>query len=69
MLVGSSGFEDVVFQANICSSGSLNGVMLAFQYNRCWFVHSNYAETMERLLMTRFITEVRTLLNVFLRIA
>lgn len=58
MLVESSGFEDVVFQSGICSSGSLNGVINGTQYNRAWFVHSVFSEALERLLLTRFLAEV-----------
>ena len=39
-LVSSSGFEDLVFQAKICSIGSLNGLLSVSHYNRAWFVHS-----------------------------
>ena len=49
-LVCGSGFEDVVFQTGICSSGSLNGVLSGFHYNRYWTVHSIFAEALERLL-------------------
>jgi len=37
-LVAASGFEDVVFQAKICYTGSLDSVFSGVQYNRCWFV-------------------------------
>ncbi len=52
-IICDSGFEDVVFQANICSTGSLNGVLAGSHYNRCWTVHSNFAEALERLLFQR----------------
>ena len=39
-LVAGSGFEDAIFQAEVCSSGSLNGVLSGSHYNRCWTVHS-----------------------------
>ena len=53
-IVCGSGFEDIVFQANICSTGSLNGVLAGSHYNRCWTVHSTFAEALERLLFKRF---------------
>ena len=34
-LVAGSGFEDAIFQADVCSSGSLNGVLSRSHYNRC----------------------------------
>ena len=61
MLIESYGFEDVVFQAGLCTSGSLNGVIKESHYNRAWFVNSLFSEALERLL-ARFLVEVRTLL-------
>lgn len=55
-IVCGSDFEDVVYQANICSTGSLNGVLAGSHYNRCWTVHSNFAEALERLLFKRFLS-------------
>ena len=37
-MIAGSGFEDVVFQADICFSGCLNGIHSG--YNRCWAIHS-----------------------------
>ena len=48
-LVTGSGFEDVVFQAGVCSTGSLNGVLAGSHYNRAWTVHSAFTEALERL--------------------
>ena len=53
-LVCGSGFEDVVFQTGICSSGSLNGVFSGSHYNRCWTVHSIFAEALDRPFFKRF---------------
>ena len=58
-LVSCSGFEDIVFQSNICSSGSLNGVLHGSHYNRAWWVHNSMSEALERLLLTRFLAEVQ----------
>ena len=55
-LVSGFGFEDIIFQSGICSTGSLNGVIAGSQYNRCWSVHGNLTESLERLLFERFIT-------------
>ena len=57
-LIGGSGFEDVIFQAGICSSGSMNGVMSGSYYNRSWAVHGLFSEALERLLFERFLTIV-----------
>ena len=57
-LIGGSGFEDVIFQAGICSSGSVNGVISGSHYNRSWAVHGLFSEALERLLFERFLTIV-----------
>ena len=57
-LIGGSGFEDVIFQAGICSSGSMNGVISGSHYNCSWAVHGLFSEALERLLFERFLTMV-----------
>ena len=54
-LVTGSGFEDIIFQAGLCSAGSLNGVVAGSHYNRCLKVHSLLSETLERLLFEKLI--------------
>ena len=39
-IIEGSGFDDTVFQAEVCSSGSLNGVLSGSHQNRSWTVHS-----------------------------
>ena len=58
MLVESSVFGGVIFQLGICSSGSLNGLIKGTQYNHAWFGHSIFLESLEQLLLTRFLAEV-----------
>ena len=53
-ILTESGFEDIVYQAGVCTSGSLNGVLTRSHYNRAWFVHNVVSEALERLLITRF---------------
>jgi len=65
MLVESTGFEEIVYQSGVCKSGSLNGVISGTQYNRAWFVHSIFSEALERLLLTRFLAEVRITIEDF----
>ena len=38
MLVGNTGFEKIVYQSGICSSGSINDVFS--HYKRAWIVHT-----------------------------
>ena len=47
LLVQSSGFEEIVYQTNLCTSGSLNGVLSGGHYNRAWRVHEIIYESFE----------------------
>lgn len=60
MLVSSSGFEDVIFQSNVCSTGSLNGVINGTLYNEAWNVHGICSEAMERITLKRYLVEVNS---------
>ena len=62
-LMKGSGFEDVVFQAGECSTGSLNGVLSGSHYNCCWTVHSVMGEALERLCMELFMNNGKVLPN------
>ena len=57
-LVKGSGFEEVVFQSNLSTSGSLNGVLSGSRHNRYWKVHEHFVEALERLLQERFLVKV-----------
>ena len=56
-LVKGSGFEDVIFQAGVCSTGSLNGVLSASHYNRVM------GKALERLSMELFMNNGNVLPN------
>ena len=51
-----SGFEDVLFQAGLCSSRSINGIT-GKHCNHCWLVHEAFLEALQRL---RFCTKYST---------
>ena len=53
-MVAVSGFEDVLFQAGLCSSGCISRVMSGKHYNRCFRVHETLAEALERRFIERF---------------
>ena len=46
-IVKESGFEDIIFQAGVCSTGSLNGVLTGSYYNRAWTLHRAFLEALE----------------------
>ena len=54
-IIEGSGFSDTFFQAEICSSVSLNGVLSGSHHNLSWTVHSTFSEALERLLYERFL--------------
>ena len=56
-IIEGSGFDDTVFQAEVCPSGSLNGIFSGSHSNRLWTVHSTFSEALERLLYERFPEE------------
>ena len=56
-LISGSGFEDIIHQSGLCSSGNLNKVISASHYNRCWNTHSHLAEALGRLLFESFWQE------------
>ena len=58
-VVEGSGFEDIVYQESLISSGSLNGVIAGSHYNRSWYVQEMLSEVLERILLTRFLAEKR----------
>ena len=57
MLIQRSGFEDIIFQSCMSSTGLLNGVLSGSHYNHCWRIHQHFTEALERLLFERFIRE------------
>ncbi len=56
--VEGSGFEDVLFQAGLCSSGSITGFLSGKHYNRNWLLHEAFSEALARLFQEQFIPEI-----------
>ena len=52
-IIQGSGFEDIVYQVRLCTSGGINGVLAGKHYNRSWVVHENFAEGLEQLFCKR----------------
>ena len=57
-LVSGSGFEEVLFQAGLCSPGSINRVISGKNYDRCWLAHEAFSEALERLFQERFLPSI-----------
>ena len=58
-IVCGSGFEDLVFQSELYSTGSLGSVLSGSHYNRSWVIHNAITESMEQLLPLRFFGETK----------
>ena len=54
-LISGSGFEGIVHKEGLGLPGNLNGVISGSHYNRCWTVHANFSEALERLQFQRFL--------------
>ena len=50
IIIQASGYEELAFQAGICTSGSIKSFLSGSHYNRAWTVHSIFLEALERLL-------------------
>ena len=48
-IVQGNGFEEVVYQAGLCTSGDIKGILSGKHYNRSWKIHESFAEVIERL--------------------
>jgi len=53
MMCGS-GFEDIVVEAGLCASGSIDQVMTGRHYNRAMRIHQRMLDGLERLLLASF---------------
>ena len=52
-IITGSGFEDALYQADLCTSGGIKGVLSGKHYNRSWKVHESFSESLHRLLLER----------------
>ena len=64
LYLSGSSFEDIVFQNGMMKSGCIKGVLSWSDYNHAWIVHNVMFKALQRLLLTRFLTEVSGV-NVF----
>ena len=61
-LVIGPGFENIIFQAGLCSAGSLNSIIAGSHYNLCWKIHNLLSETLDRLLFEKFLARADNVL-------
>ena len=55
--VSGSGFEDILFQAGLCSAGSLNG-LLSGKHNSCRLLHESFSEALIGLFQEQYVPEI-----------
>ena len=56
--VSGSGFEDIVYQAGLCTSGTIKGVLAGKHLNRSWLVHEAFSEAMDRLFIDAYVPQL-----------
>ena len=56
-IVQGSGFEEIVYQANLCASGSLQGVLNGKHYNRSWLINKCFSKAIERPFCQAYVSE------------
>ena len=44
-----SGFEEIIFQATLFTSGCIKGIMNRKHYNPCWLIHEAFFQAVEQL--------------------
>ena len=53
--VTNSWFEEIVYQARMCSLGGIKPVLLAKSYIMCWRIHEVVAEAISRLFQEQYV--------------
>ena len=47
IFVSGGGFEDILFQAELCSAGGINGLLCGKHYNHCWLLLKSFSEAFD----------------------
>ena len=55
-LASGSGFEDTIYQADLCTTGSVKGILSGKHYNRTWLVNECFAEAIDRLFCEKYVS-------------
>jgi hypothetical protein len=56
-MMAGSGFEEIIIEAGVCASGSINQVINGSHYNRAMRIHQNMLNALERLLLEKFTSQ------------
>ena len=63
--VSGSGFEEILFQAGLCSSDRIKGLISGKHYNHSWLVHEAFSEALERLFVQEYLPDVPRIIQEF----
>ena len=61
--ISGSGFEEIVYQSGLCTSGSINTLLSGKHYNRCWCVHEIISDALERLFIKQYLQDNEELIR------
>ena len=50
-----SGFEEIIFQAKLYTSGCIKGIVNGKHYNHCWLIHEAFAQVVEQLFADKYL--------------
>jgi len=57
-MTSGSGFKDILMEADVSASGSINQVMNGCNYNQAMRVHQHMADAVERLMLGSFLLDM-----------
>ena len=57
-IIKGSGFEDIMYQVGICTTGGIKAVTSGKHYNQSWAVHECLSEAMQRLFVEQVATQL-----------
>ena len=50
-MISSSGFEDVLYQANLCTNGGINEVLSGKHFNRSWVIQEMFFRNVRKVFV------------------
>ena len=59
-----SGFEEIIFEAKLCTSVCIKCIMNGKHYNRCWLIHEAFAQAVEQLFAKEYLETSPEKINV-----
>ena len=55
--IKGSGFEEIIFQLGLSTSGSVKKVLKGKHCNQCWTIHEAFSEALWRLFMDSYVQQ------------